>query len=803
MTGTRGPTIRRRAGAVLLALGALLSLLVLLPATALAAPGELDTTFGTGGTVSSPTGASESLGLAADVAVQADGKIVAVSGHVSGDESEFLVERFNADGSPDSSFGSGGIVLTSFPGSSEAVASSVIVEPSGKILVAGTAGGEFALARYNSDGTLDTSFGGGDGKSTAADSIPNASASGFWSESGSMALTPSGEIVLGGNILLQEYNAFTEEPYWESHMVVARFAADGSIDTSFGTDGLVVGPAGNLYGLTVDANGRALAAGWSNTEFAVARFTTSGSLDSSFAGTGLVKMNLSATGSKAAGVLVLPGGKILAAGYGQGMTIFRFNENGSLDTTFGGGDGTVTPSFSSPCCAVTGAAALALEADGRIVIAGNRIIENYEEENPFTSEWAVARLHANGVPDKTFGTSGLTTEGFEGTKNYGEYASGVALQSDGKIVAVGTSGYPDSDLGLMRFLGGGSDVEPSYHRLAITNAEPSDGRVRGLDLFCGYNCAADYEAGETVELHAEGAYVEEGSEWTKLPFTGWTTVSGDPGTCTGTTTPCEVTLAGDVELLAQFGEGGPASVSLEVSKAGTGSGTVTSSPSGINCGSTCQAEFAGGTPVTLTAAPQPGSTFTGWSGGGCSGTGACEVTLNSGTHVTATFASAGGGEEEGSGKGGGGSGGSPAPTGQSQAGVSSPGSSSHNSPGGVALAGGVAVSKGGSVSLNLSCSSGASCNGVLKLVAQAKGERASKRHDKRRLTKRAKSIVIGKARFAVAAGHSATVTVKLNGKGKTLLRQAGKHGLSVRLTGSGIRSRTVRLKTNRKTRRHR
>jgi hypothetical protein len=76
---------------------------------------------------------------------------------------------------------------------------------------------------------------------------------------------------------------------------------------------------------------------------------------------------------------------------------------------------------------------------------------------------------------------------------------------------------------------------------------------------------------------------------------------------------------------------------LTVSKTGTGSGTVTSSPSGINCGAACSASYASGTQVTLTAAPSSGSTFSGWSGGGCSGTGACTVTMNAAATVTANF----------------------------------------------------------------------------------------------------------------------------------------------------------------------
>src|SRR5439155_922371 len=78
-------------------------------------------------------------------------------------------------------------------------------------------------------------------------------------------------------------------------------------------------------------------------------------------------------------------------------------------------------------------------------------------------------------------------------------------------------------------------------------------------------------------------------------------------------------------------------VTLTVSKAGTGTGTVTSSPTGINCGATCSASLTSGTVVTLSATPGASSTFTGWSGGGCSGTGTCTVTLTAATTVSATF----------------------------------------------------------------------------------------------------------------------------------------------------------------------
>lgn len=113
-------------------------------------------------------------------------------------------------------------------------------------------------------------------------------------------------------------------------------------------------------------------------------------------------------------------------------------------------------------------------------------------------------------------------------------------------------------------------------------------------------------------------------------FTGW---SG--GGCTGTA-DCTVLLWADTQLTATFNLL-PVTAQLSVSKAGSGAGTVTSAPAGIDCGATCSANYAGGTVVTLTAAPAAGSTFAGWSGGGCTGTGSCDVTLTTNTTVTATF----------------------------------------------------------------------------------------------------------------------------------------------------------------------
>ena len=136
---------------------------------------------------------------------------------------------------------------------------------------------------------------------------------------------------------------------------------------------------------------------------------------------------------------------------------------------------------------------------------------------------------------------------------------------------------------------------------------------------CGATCADTYDAGTLVTLTAGRT---RGSR-----FTGW---SG--GGCAGTGT-CQVTMNAAAAVAATF----VPVYTLTVSKTGAGTGTVTSDVGSINCGATCADSYDAGTLVTLTAAPQAGSRFTGWSGGGCAGTGTCQVTMNAATAVAANF----------------------------------------------------------------------------------------------------------------------------------------------------------------------
>ena len=162
------------------------------------------------------------------------------------------------------------------------------------------------------------------------------------------------------------------------------------------------------------------------------------------------------------------------------------------------------------------------------------------------------------------------------------------------------------------------------YTLSVSLAGTGSGSVSGSGISCPNTCANNYAGGTVVTL-------------TALPSAGSTFTGWSGGGCTGTGT-CVVTMSSDQSVTATFtASGPPPQQTLTVSLAGTGSGAVHSSPTGISCPGTCSGGFAQGTVVTLTATPASGSTFTGWSGGGCSGTGTCMVTMGANQGVTASF----------------------------------------------------------------------------------------------------------------------------------------------------------------------
>ncbi|MFC8450639.1 calcium-binding protein [Kitasatospora sp. NPDC057223] len=421
-----------------------LALVLAVPGLALAAPGDLDPGFGTGGTVLTDFGGGSDEARA--VAVQSDGRIVAVG--YAGNFDDFALTRYNTDGSLDTGFGTGGRVTTDFNGGSDE-AQAVAVQSDGRIVVAGRSevpeGGFnwFSLARYNTDGSLDTGFG------TGGRVVVDFGTGGV-DEAFGVAVQSDGRIVAAG--------------VTGGDFALARLAADGSLDTGFGTGGRVTtdfsGGADQARAVAVQPDGRIVAAGYTGNsvgdyDFALARYTANGSPDTGFDGDGKVTTSFGGVEFGHA-VAVQPDGRIVAAGYtGGDFALARYNTNGSLDGGFGTG-GRVTTDFGRSEVAY----AVAVQSDGRIVVAGDTVAVDL-------SDFALARYNVNGSLDTGFSGDGRVTTDFNGGLDHG---LATAVQSDGRILAAGYGG-PGHDFALARYEGGAG--APAGVDVSVTKTGPA------------------------------------------------------------------------------------------------------------------------------------------------------------------------------------------------------------------------------------------------------------------------------------------------------------------------------------------
>ena len=403
--------------------------------------GDLDLSFGVAGKVI--TDFSGGYNPALSVALQPDGKIV-VTGSAPGNEGDFAVARYNSDGSLDQTFGLNGLATTDFFHGSDS-AFDVVVQPNGKIVVAGACDvpvgssgyeSQFALARFTSDGYLDTTFG-------SAGKVNSDFSSGR-DIAFSLALQAHGKIVVAGQVNRKGTNL---------DFAVARYNGDGSLDKTFGLAGKVTtdfgGGLDQPHGVAIQSDGKIVVAGIAYTgigqrpDFAVARYHIDGNPDLTF---GLSGKALTPIGhrSQAYSVALQPDGKIVVAGWayfpgfaGPSMAVARYNSNGSLDATFGK-SGIVAHKIGSNDYA----RCVAVQSDGKIVIAGqSKIADNYD--------FALARYHSEGSPDTTFGSGGVVITDFFGAD---DFARGLALQNDGKIVVAGYTTGTYTDFAIARYL---------------------------------------------------------------------------------------------------------------------------------------------------------------------------------------------------------------------------------------------------------------------------------------------------------------------------------------------------------------
>ena len=473
--------------------------------SASAADGDLDTTFDTDGIVTTRTGIGHIYQFVRSIALQSDGKIVATGySEISGNGYDFAIVRYNANGTLDTTFGGGdGIVTTDF-GNSDNAALSMALQSDGKIVVAGYSlnpGTNFdiAVGRYNADGTPDTSFGTGGLVMTDFGSTNQAAVS--------VVLQSNGKIVVAG---------YSTNPGNDLDFAIVRYNADGTLDTTFGGgDGIVTTDFSTssdyASSIALQSDGKIVVAGNAtisgHSDFAVARYNGNGTPDTSFSGDGKVTTNLSPTSSDASSLALQSDGKIVVAG-GTSITgpydfsLVRYNADGTPDTSFGtDGNGIVITELS---VGYDYAIAMTLQNDGKIVATGVSNISGVQNV-------ALLRYNANGTLDTSFSGDGIVTTQIG---NLDSFASAIALQSDGKIVAAGAvsiSNNYDFEFAVVRYLASGSTAPADPTLNSVT---AGDRRVT-VSFTAGANNGAaitDYE----YSLNG-GAYTSAGT--TTSPFT--------------------------------------------------------------------------------------------------------------------------------------------------------------------------------------------------------------------------------------------------------------------------------------------
>ncbi|MEI6524203.1 MAG: T9SS type A sorting domain-containing protein [Bacteroidota bacterium] len=397
--------------------------------------GDLDLSFSIDGMQTVST--SNSLEVCRAIAIQSDGKIVAVGSSNNGANDDFSIVRFNSDGSIDNTFNGNGIQITDL-GNTYDYAQALAIQSDGKIVVGGASNGDFALVRYNSDGSLDNTFNGTGVQTTDLSNDDY----GY-----GVTLQANGKIILVGNA-----NTSTGTV----DLTVLRYNVNGSLDSTFNGTGIQTtnfttysSDFGN--DVKVQADGKIVVAGYtqtfSNYEYAVVRYNSDGSLDNSFDSDGIQTTAMGVSIDIAFSLAIQTDGKIIIAGRtGNGSSasdfgLVRYNTNGSLDLTFSG-DGIQTTDFGFR----EFGKAITLQPDGKFIVVGST---DYFGSDDF----AIARYNTDGSLDLSFSGDGKQTTSFS---SIGDAASSVAIQSDGRIVVAGYSNNNgvDNEFAIARYFSG-------------------------------------------------------------------------------------------------------------------------------------------------------------------------------------------------------------------------------------------------------------------------------------------------------------------------------------------------------------
>jgi uncharacterized delta-60 repeat protein len=455
-----------------------LAAMIIAATTLNAQNGVLDNTFGTNGRVITDISAEENE--ARDIVIQPDGKIVVAGRSIAGIYNQFALARYNTNGSLDNTFGSGGLLVTNVSAGDDVIRG-MALQPDGKIVVVGYAGvaNEYlAIVRYNTNGTLDNTF-----ATNGIDSllIIDNPGDGDRSVPNDVKIQSDGKIVVAGLVK----NSVGVERF-----AIVRYNTNGTLDASFGSGGkqiIVYGAGdGELESLAIQTDGKIVIAGHydngGDRDIYVGRINQFG-MDNSFGTNGNVTYDFGSGDDEVWTLALQNDGKIVVAGNvsngsDKDFGLLRYDASGVLDNTFGTA-GVVTTELGAnvddyPLQAI-------MQPDNKILVAGVQF--------GTTQDLVIARYNANGTLDNTFGTNGLVIEDINNTD---QIAFDIALQTDGKIVITGVS---DGDFMTSRYTSGLVGIEdivevssfniypnPVKNQLTITAENEKINNIKIMDV---------------------------------------------------------------------------------------------------------------------------------------------------------------------------------------------------------------------------------------------------------------------------------------------------------------------------------
>lgn len=426
------------------------------------ADGKLDSTFHSTAAINQNFDYNR---IARSLTREKDDKIIIAStADPFGNNADYELYRYNANGTLDSSFSNRGKIVGFYIMVAPTTFRCIAVQKDGKIVAAGSTNDssgmlKFAMVRLNANGTPDSGFGNGGKVITSFDGSATANA---------IALLEDGKILLGGNT----YNPVT----YQTDISLAQYLNNGAPDSGFGKAGKVITSLGNqssVSAIFILKDGKILIAGNISVNnfanFGLIRYNSNGEIDSSFAHAGVSTANLGFPVSAALqndGKIVIGGSISKSAFQLEDFSLARFNADGSLDANFGT-NGNVNTDFGY----TDEIQSIAIQKDNKIVVYGK--VSDLSNTTNFFSHYALARFHQDGTLDSTFNGNGTLMDDFGG---WLDNATALSLQSDEKIIALVQNIKTDPliqensiDFGIARYLGNGKLDSSFGHNGKLTS----------------------------------------------------------------------------------------------------------------------------------------------------------------------------------------------------------------------------------------------------------------------------------------------------------------------------------------------